>query len=92
MKLSSATVVLGLLPLALAKSVLVTYPKGTPDDVIDAAKEDVKKDGGTITHEYNLVLHGFSANIQSEETIQRISTQSSQYPPTVEEDQPVSIS
>ncbi|KAL4941013.1 hypothetical protein BDV06DRAFT_195462 [Aspergillus oleicola] len=92
MKLSSAAVVLGLLPLALSKSILVTYPKDTPDSVIESAKQDVKNAGGTITHEYSLVVKGFSASDASEEAIQQISTQSTTYKPTVEEDQTVSIS
>lgn len=43
MKLLSGVVALGLLPLALANSILVTYPKDTPDSVIDSAKDSVKK-------------------------------------------------
>merc|ERR1712187_631017 len=62
MKLLSGVVALGLLPLALANSILVTYPKDTPDAVIDSAKDSVKKAGGTITHEYSLVIKGFSAD------------------------------
>ena len=34
---------LALLPLALAKSVLVTFPEGTPDDVITESKESLEK-------------------------------------------------
>lgn len=43
MKLLSGVVALGLLPLALANSILVTYPKDTPDSVIDSAKDSVRK-------------------------------------------------
>jgi hypothetical protein len=43
MKLLSAGLALTLLPLALANSVLVTYPKDTPDSVIDEAKDSIRK-------------------------------------------------
>lgn len=42
MKLSATVTVLGLLPLALAESILVTFPSGTPDSVVDQAKQSVK--------------------------------------------------
>ncbi|OJJ06383.1 hypothetical protein ASPVEDRAFT_45780 [Aspergillus versicolor CBS 583.65] len=91
MKLLSGVVALGLLPLALANSILVTYPKNTPDSVIDSAKDSVRKAGGTITHEYTLVIKGFSADAP-EAAIQQISTESTEYKPNIEQDQPVSIS
>ncbi|KAL4801452.1 hypothetical protein BDV18DRAFT_149234 [Aspergillus unguis] len=91
MKLFSTAVVLGLLPLALAKSVLVTYPQDTPNSVIEDAKNSVRQGGGTITHEYNTVIKGFAADAP-EEAIQQVSTESAEYQPTVEQDQPVSIS
>ncbi|KAJ0423840.1 hypothetical protein BJY00DRAFT_277526 [Aspergillus carlsbadensis] len=91
MKLFYAGLALTLLPLALANSVLVTYPKNTPDSVIDEAKDSIRKAGGIITHEYSLVIKGFAADAP-EEAIQQVSTQSSLYKPTIEQDQPVSIS
>ncbi|KAL4868220.1 hypothetical protein BDV12DRAFT_169958 [Aspergillus spectabilis] len=91
MKLLSAVVALGLLPLAIANSILVTYPKNTPDSVIDDAKDSFRKAGGVITHEYSLVIKGFAAT-GPEEAIQQISTKSAAYQPTIEQDQPVSIS
>ncbi|KAL2825430.1 hypothetical protein BDW59DRAFT_146203 [Aspergillus cavernicola] len=91
MKLLSAVVAFGLLPLAVANSILVTYPNDTPDSVIDCAKDSIRKAGGIITHEYSLVIKGFAANAP-EEAIQQISTQSAMYKPTIEQDQPVSIS
>ncbi|KAL4875566.1 hypothetical protein BJY04DRAFT_201663 [Aspergillus karnatakaensis] len=91
MMLLSAAVAFGLLPLALANSILVTYPKDTPDSVITEAKDSFKKAGGVITHEYSLVIKGFAAN-GPEEAIQQISTKSTAYQPTIEQDQPVSIS
>ncbi|KAL2809537.1 hypothetical protein BJX63DRAFT_435101 [Aspergillus granulosus] len=91
MKLFSAGLALALLPLALAKSVLITYPKDTPDSVINEAKDSIRKAGGTITHEYRLVIKGFAADAP-EAAIQEVSTQSTLYKPTIEQDQPVSIS
>jgi hypothetical protein len=45
MKLFLFTALLGLLPLALTakvlKSVIVTFPKGTPSGVIDQAKDSI---------------------------------------------------
>ncbi|KAJ5353674.1 Proteinase inhibitor propeptide [Penicillium brevicompactum] len=44
------------LPLALAaslKSVVITFPKGTPDSVITQAKHSLVASGGVITHEYS---------------------------------------
>lgn len=41
MKLSLTTLLVGLLPLAMAKSVIVTYPKGTPQSVIDSGKKSI---------------------------------------------------
>ncbi|GAQ11060.1 hypothetical protein ALT_8381 [Aspergillus lentulus] len=51
MKLSSAFII-GFLPLALAKSILVTYPQDTPDSVIKDAQNSIVQGGGRITHEY----------------------------------------
>ncbi|KAL5338786.1 hypothetical protein BJX70DRAFT_365652 [Aspergillus crustosus] len=91
MKLLSAVVALGLLPLAIANSILVTYPKNTPNSVIENAKDSFRKAGGVVTHEYSLVIKGFAAT-GPEEAIQQISTKSTAYQPTIEQDQPVSIS
>ncbi|KAK9643208.1 hypothetical protein V6Z96_008525 [Aspergillus fumigatus] len=56
MKLSSAFII-GFLPLALARSILVTYPQDTPDSVIkDAQKSIVEgvccpvEDMGSLSH------------------------------------------
>ncbi|KAJ6096746.1 hypothetical protein N7486_007492 [Penicillium sp. IBT 16267x] len=47
---------MALLPLALAakslKSVIITFPKGTPSSVITHAKDSLVASGGIITHEY----------------------------------------
>ncbi|EAW07989.1 uncharacterized protein ACLA_027110 [Aspergillus clavatus NRRL 1] len=86
MKLLSA-LILGLLPLALAKSILVTYPQNTPESVIREARESIIRSGGKITHEYR---KGFSAEAP-DTAIQSLSAQSSEYQPTIEGDQIVSI-
>ncbi|RAL10760.1 uncharacterized protein BO97DRAFT_406754 [Aspergillus homomorphus CBS 101889] len=88
MQLISATV-LGLVPLALANSILVTFPAGTPDSVLKQAKDCVLDAGGRITHEFTLI-RGFSADAP-EAAIQQISTQSAAYNPHIEQDQIVSI-
>ncbi|KAJ5414431.1 hypothetical protein N7509_001058 [Penicillium cosmopolitanum] len=84
-------VLLGLLSLALAKSlksVIITFPKGTPSNVIDEAKSSIVDSGGVITHEYHLI-NGFAAEAPVN-CLETISAQSSQYNPTIEEDQIVS--
>ncbi|KKK13900.1 hypothetical protein P175DRAFT_0532284 [Aspergillus ochraceoroseus IBT 24754] len=91
MKLLYTALFLGLLPQVIANSILVTYPKNTPDSVIEEAKESIRKAGGVITHEYSLVIKGFSANAP-DAAIQQISTQSGMYKPIIEQDLPVSIS
>lgn len=37
------------------KSVIVSFPSETTDDIVDRAKEDIRKAGGMITHEYQLI-------------------------------------
>jgi hypothetical protein len=37
------------------KAVIVTYPEGTPDSVMNQAKDAIRKAGGMITHEYKLI-------------------------------------
>ncbi|RHZ55659.1 uncharacterized protein CDV56_106472 [Aspergillus thermomutatus] len=70
MKLSSA-LLLGFLPLALAKSILVTYPQDTPDSVIKEAQKSIVQGGGKITHEYHsqAATHSLPPNMASEHTI-----------------------
>lgn len=88
------------------KPVIVSYPKGTPDRIIEEAMEAVRKavrppttaasafanssQGGLITHEYHLIK-GFAARI-SDETLDLIQTMGEgEHAPTVEEDKVVSI-
>ncbi|KAJ5595859.1 hypothetical protein N7450_002317 [Penicillium hetheringtonii] len=92
-------VLLGFLSLALAtqslKSVIITFPKGTPSKNIDEAKASIVKSvldalpsGGVITHEY---LHLVALPPKFQPTLWRPSpAESSEYKPTIEADQVVS--
>ncbi|KAJ5928045.1 hypothetical protein N7466_007001 [Penicillium verhagenii] len=79
---------MALLPLALAakslKSVIVTFPKGTPSNVIADAKNALVASGGIITHEYTLI-NGFAAEAPVN-ALQTLSTESTEYKPIIEED------
>lgn len=46
---------LTVLAVAPQKAVLVSYPNDTPDWVMDQAKDTIRKAGGMITHEYQLI-------------------------------------
>jgi hypothetical protein len=46
---------LAVVAVAPQKAVIVTYPEGTPDSVMDQAKDAIRQAGGTITHEYKLI-------------------------------------
>ncbi|KAJ5092693.1 hypothetical protein N7456_008554 [Penicillium angulare] len=85
--------ILALLPLALAakslKSVIVTFPKGTPSGVVQQAKDSLVAAGGVITHEYNLI-NGFAAEAPVN-ALQTLSTTSTQYKPQIEEDKVVTV-
>ncbi len=37
------------------KAVIVTYPEGTPDSIMEQAKDTIRKAGGIITHDYKLI-------------------------------------
>ncbi|CAI7629143.1 unnamed protein product [Penicillium palitans] len=104
MKLTFAALLV--LPLALAgslKSVIVTFPKGTPDSVVNQAKVSLVASGGVITHEYlpiqprflsynplsNYGFSGFAAEAPVS-ALQTLSTQDTQYKPNIEEDKVVS--
>jgi len=71
------------------KQVIVSYPKNTPQHVIDAAKKAVEDAGGIIIHEYNLIA-GFAAKAPTKifETIQAMGAEDNVL---IEEDTTVSI-
>ncbi|KAJ5888847.1 hypothetical protein N7495_008888 [Penicillium taxi] len=87
------TALLSLIPLALAtkslKSVIITFPEGTPDRLISEAKESLVASGGVITHEYTLI-NGFAAEAPVD-TLQTLSTESTEFKPIIEEDDVVTI-
>ncbi|KAJ6001803.1 hypothetical protein N7522_007030 [Penicillium canescens] len=91
MKLSLAAILLGALPMVLAakvlKSVIVTFPKGTPDSVVTQAKDSLVASGGIITHEYHLI-NGFAAEAPVN-ALQTLATQDTRYKPDIEEDKVV---
>ncbi|EXJ80082.1 hypothetical protein A1O3_08368 [Capronia epimyces CBS 606.96] len=74
---------------ALQKPVIVQYPDDTPSSVIEKAIEEIKKDGGIITHEYSLIK-GFAARV-SEVTLTKISTMADAYVPYIENDYVVHV-
>ncbi|KAI1403342.1 hypothetical protein F4819DRAFT_451674 [Hypoxylon fuscum] len=71
------------------KSVIVSFPSETTDDIVDRAKEDIRKAGGMITHEYQLIK-GFAAKAP-QKIIETVSAWSAEYNVVIEEDQIVQI-
>lgn len=45
----------GLSAAAPQKSVIVSYPDDTPNNVVQQAMDAIKNAGGVITHEYKLI-------------------------------------
>lgn len=39
------------------KSVIISWPSDTPNHIIDAAKAEILKAGGVITHEYHILKY-----------------------------------
>ncbi|KAH6656474.1 hypothetical protein BKA67DRAFT_654813 [Truncatella angustata] len=73
------------------KSIIVTFPNEVGSDVINRAMDEIKKAGGVITHEYNLIK-GFAAKAP-QKVIESMSVwTTSEYHATIEDDQPVQIS
>ncbi|KKZ59180.1 hypothetical protein EMCG_05427 [[Emmonsia] crescens] len=95
MKLYLVTILLALLaPAVLAgtepqKAVMVTYPKDTPNSVIEQAMQAVKDAGGTITHKFELIK-GFAATAPAA-VLEAVSALSEAFRPWIEEDQIVTI-
>ncbi|KAL4898414.1 hypothetical protein BDV59DRAFT_166788 [Aspergillus ambiguus] len=82
----SAALLLGFVPAILAEAIVVTYPSGTPDQVVEDAKNAITSAGGCITHTFTL-LKGFSAQQVNEAMINQISVETAEYKPTIEKDQ-----
>ncbi|KAI2617268.1 hypothetical protein GGS26DRAFT_596438 [Hypomontagnella submonticulosa] len=72
------------------KSVIVSFPSETTDDVVNRAKEDIRKAGGIITHEYQLIK-GFAAKAP-QKILETVSAWSAEFNAVIEEDQVVEIS
>ncbi|TVY20439.1 Uncharacterized protein LARI1_G001012 [Lachnellula arida] len=71
------------------KSVIVTYPDATPNDIIDSAMSAIKSAGGVVTHEYKLIK-GFAAKAPAK-VLESFMTLANDYPAVIEEDQMVTI-
>ncbi|KAI3341367.1 hypothetical protein F4824DRAFT_496116 [Ustulina deusta] len=41
----------------IQKAIIMSFPQGTPDNVVNRAMDDIRKAGGTITHEYKLLKY-----------------------------------
>jgi len=76
--------------IAPQKSVIVTYPNGTPDSVLNQAMDAIRQAGGAITHEYKLIK-GFAAKAPAK-VLESVSTWGAEYNAVVEEDQMVEAS
>ncbi|TVY41400.1 Uncharacterized protein LOCC1_G003854 [Lachnellula occidentalis] len=84
-----ALVALVLGAVAPQKSVIITYPDATPNDIIDSAKSAIKDAGGIITHEYKLIK-GFAAKAPAK-VLESFMASANDYHAVIEEDQMVSI-
>ncbi|GAB7352937.1 hypothetical protein MBLNU459_g3518t1 [Dothideomycetes sp. NU459] len=78
------------------KAVIISYPKDTPDSVVDKAKAAIKEaltqnahaiQGGVITHEYN-IIKAFAATAPSK-VLESVKAWGTEYNALVEEDQMV---
>ncbi|KAI3327745.1 hypothetical protein HD806DRAFT_483794 [Xylariaceae sp. AK1471] len=74
----------------IQKAIIMSFPHGTPDDVVSRAMDDIRNAGGTITHEYKL-LKGFAAKAP-QKIIESVTAWSSEYNAVIEEDQIIEIS
>ncbi|KAF2221437.1 hypothetical protein BDZ85DRAFT_283508 [Elsinoe ampelina] len=64
------------------RSVLVSYPEGTDDSVVEQAKKDIEDAGGKITHTYS-IFKGFAAEAPAQVLEVSIATEGV----TIEDDQ-----
>jgi len=91
MKTSVLSTVIGLLTTSLFaitaatdSQVLVTFPKTTPESIVEDAMNKVKDAGGIISHEFTLIK-GFVASTEAE-ILDEIRTLSTEFPAKIEED------
>ncbi|KAI1480445.1 hypothetical protein K445DRAFT_322083 [Daldinia sp. EC12] len=87
---AALAVAAGVSAVDIEKSVIVSFPSGTTDDIVDRAKDDIRKAGGVITHEYQLIK-GFAAKAP-QKILDTVSAWSAEYNAVIEEDQVVQIS
>ncbi|KAF3071109.1 hypothetical protein GL218_00873 [Daldinia childiae] len=87
---AALAVVAGVSAVDIQKSVIVSFPSGTTDDIVNRAKDDIRKAGGVITHEYQLIK-GFAAKAP-QKILETVSAWSAEYNAVIEEDQVVQIS
>ncbi|KAF2417681.1 hypothetical protein EJ08DRAFT_654464 [Tothia fuscella] len=71
------------------KSVIISFPKDTPLNILEQAKEAVRAAGGFITHEYTIIkAFACTGPAKAFETVHELT---SAYNPNIEDDQVVSI-
>ncbi|KAA8620355.1 hypothetical protein PtrV1_07449 [Pyrenophora tritici-repentis] len=66
------------------RSVIISWPKGTPNEIVQQGKDAIKKAGGVITHEYN-IIQGFAATAPST-ALEMVTALSDVYKCEIEED------
>ncbi|KAI1489581.1 hypothetical protein F5X96DRAFT_605120 [Biscogniauxia mediterranea] len=74
----------------IQKAIIVSFPDGTPDDILNKAMSDIRGAGGIITHEYKL-LRGFAAKAP-QKIIESVTAWGAQFNAIIEEDLVVEIS
>ncbi|OTA65377.1 hypothetical protein K449DRAFT_392477 [Hypoxylon sp. EC38] len=87
--IASLAVAHGASAVDIQKSVIVSFPTETTDDIINRAKDDIRNAGGIITHEYQLIK-GFAAKAP-QKILESVSAWSAEYHAVIEEDQIVEV-
>ncbi|TEY48903.1 hypothetical protein BOTCAL_0289g00020 [Botryotinia calthae] len=77
----------GLSAAAPQKSVIVSYPDDTPNNIVQQAMDAIKNAGGVITHEYKLIK-GFAAKAPAQVLV-TVQAWGKDYHAVIEEDQVV---
>ncbi|CCU82405.1 unnamed protein product [Blumeria hordei] len=71
-------------------SVIISFPKTTPDDVIQDTKSHIEKNGGVVDHDLQ-IINGFSTTA-SNTIIEQILDLKKEWAPEMELDSTVTIS
>ncbi|ORY64288.1 uncharacterized protein BCR38DRAFT_434661 [Pseudomassariella vexata] len=74
----------------IQKDIIITFPSGTADDIVNRAMVDIRKAGGMITHEYQLIK-AFAAKAP-QKVVESVTAWSAEYNAVIEEDNMVKIS